>query len=143
MFTVKANIKPIKVTSFDIIGKKDQSSQCMVFTKTGNYRGYERNGSTAIWKRVLNRQVRMSKNSPSNMGNLNSEVYIAAGSTQAFFIWCESEMLYQRGGSQGSAFASDGSITVSQGVGVEELFRDVTDTAKFCGRIRYVLFYAN
>ena len=131
------------MTSFDIIGKKDQSSQCMVFTKSGNYRGYERNGNTAVWKRVLNRQVRMSKNSPSNMGNLNIEINIAHGSTQAFFIWCESEMLYQRGNSQGSAFASDGSITVNQGVGVEELFRDVTDTAKFCGRIRYVLFYAN
>ena len=53
-FTVKAT-RGLTVFSFEIVGNNDGNSQCMVYTRVGDYQGYEKDDSR--WELVLNKDI--------------------------------------------------------------------------------------
>jgi len=108
----------------------------MVYTRAGDYRGYENDDSG--WELVLNKDVAVKRGVRSKLGVMYQEVTIPAGSTQAFYIWCKQGMLYTKATSEGAPFGSDGSLVINEGIGTKKWFEPgQTGNGQYSGWIRY------
>ena len=136
MFTLTAT-EDISVASFDILVKTDGSDSVMVFTRQGSFESYEFNDDG--WELVFNNNVEANKNELTNIGELDQAVSIAAGQTQAFYIWAKKELLYEAGNSPGETFATDGTVSIQQGTALKKAFQQVVGNAKYSGGVWYSL----
>lgn len=136
MFTLTAT-EDISVASFDIIVKKDGSDSVMVFTRQGSYESYEFNDDG--WELVFDNNVDAIKKELTNIGELDQDVSIAAGQTQAFYIWAKKGLLYEAGNSPGETFATDGTVSIQQGTALKKEFQQVVGDAKYSGGVWYSL----
>lgn len=136
MFTLQST-KDISVTSFDIILKKDSSDAVMIFTRQGSFESYEFNNNG--WELVFDNNVDANKKELTNIGELDNDVSIAAGETQAFYIWAKKGLLYEAGDSQGETFATDGVVSIQQGTALKKEFQQEVGSAKYSGGVWYSL----
>jgi len=119
-----------------VVGEKDaDDSKCMVYTRTGDYIGYEQDESG--WELIFQKRLNMKQSEIANLGPLDREVTIPAGSKQAFYVFCAAGIMHTMGDTEGSAFDSDGSIVISEGVSTGKSFQKLTRNARYSGGIRY------
>lgn len=133
MFTITAT-RDLTVFSFDVMSKKDSKTEVLVYTRTGDFGGYEETDSG--WELILEKTIEMEKGELSNLGALDQEVKIPAGSKQSFYVWSKKGMMYSKGNNQGAAFGRDGSLVINEGVATKDLFNKVTGNARYSGWIR-------
>jgi len=134
MFTVNA-ITDLTIFSFDVFGSKHGNGRCVVYTRAGGYQGYE--NSDEGWELILNKDVATTQGGRTNLGTLRHEIRTLAGSTQAFYIWCEKGILYTETTSEGNPIISDFLLILNEGIATDKLFERGADTAEFNGWIRY------
>lgn len=139
MFTIEANARSsVTISSFDVIGRRNIQGKCTVYTRAGDYKGHEEDGSE--WDVIFDKKsVVMKRGGRSKLGALDQEVTIMSGSVQSFYIFCNRGILYAKGDSEGSPSDQDGSLIVKEGVTTRRLFERVGGVAKFSGWIRYAL----
>lgn len=134
MFTIKANTDAT-ITSFDIIGKKDGGGQVVIYT-IDDYQGNEEDDKD--WELLCDKDIALQKNNPVNVGGMDRDVFIKAGSSISFYIWSKKGILYEKGNKQGALFDSDGILEIYEGLGTKNMFNKIDGVAMFSGVIRYV-----
>lgn len=143
MFSVTASVfGEVHIRSLDVVGKKEGSDQCEVYTRPGDFNGYEEDASA--WALVLeNDDVALLRSVPSSLGELDKEVLIPAGSKQSFYIFCARGMLMYRKIDNKNNYAEDGavyadqSVVIHDGVVTKKLFDHVEGNGKYSGGLRY------
>jgi len=126
------------VFSFDFVGKNRGESDCFVLTRPGEYHRHEEDlvDDDGSWQRVFDRRVWLRQNVRTNIRALDEEVRIARGSTQAFYVYCDAEIVSDKAKNEGSPFAENDALVIHEGKGTDK-YHTVTSTQQFRGWIRY------
>lgn len=135
IFTIEAT-KDLTIFSLDILSRRAGDSDIVVYTRPHSYQGYEETNSG--WELIFDKTISVSRGARSNLGALDREVNIPAGSLQSFYVWSGQGQLYSKGNYEGSQFASDDTLVITEGAATRNLFQQVTGNAKYSGWIRYV-----
>lgn len=136
MFTITAS-KQMTVKSFDLVGKKNGVSAVLIYTRPGEYHGYEDDPSG--WELVLDKSVELRRGDQANTGALQRKVTIAQGSSQSFYIFTKRGMQCTKGTGEKNRYASDGALAIFEGIGTKKLFQGSKFDARFSGGVRYEL----
>ena len=122
MFSVVATSKSVTILGMQLHLAESSSNLTMVevYTKQGYFEGFETDIHS--WKRVYFGLVKIkgkSKVTPLVPLNMFTPVNITAGGIQSFYVTSNKpNLLYSRGNSAGSPFASNGEIEVLEGIGM-------------------------
>ena len=120
MFKVEA-LKDVFITSFDIHTLNTGVGAVQVYTRQGDYTGYE--SSSGGWELIYDRSIdQQGRNTLTQLGSLSTPIKILRGSFQSFYIWAERKLVYNIGTSEGSVYASDDSLVFFEGIGVTNPF---------------------
>lgn len=141
MFSVEAT-RDVVVTSFDLYSGSSATAQVQVYTRAGSYKGYEliEDGWTLVFDKGVQQ---FGRSTLSGIGPLTSEVAIAAGSVQSFYIYNANTVMYTLGTTEGNRKAFDESLAFYEGVGITNKFSgntaDLYIPRVFSGVMRYVI----
>ncbi|KAL7533597.1 hypothetical protein ACHAXR_010512 [Thalassiosira sp. AJA248-18] len=136
MFTIQAATSEVIVSSFAIPGKKDGDSDVIVYTRIGDYAGHEED--VGGWEKIYDKKIAVEKGVITNLGKLDRDVRIPAGSSRSFYVYSKKGMLYEKGANKkGIPFGGDGSIVIESGIGTKKLFEEVTGFGQYSGEITY------
>lgn len=121
MFYVEA-MRDIELSSFDFYSAVVTTGEVQIYTRPGQYNGYEID--EAGWSLVYdNPSLTMNgRSTPTLLGDIG--VRIRKGSSQSFFIYTPTKLMYAPGSVEGSLFSYDESVKLYEGIGL---------TAKFSG----------
>ncbi|EED94554.1 predicted protein [Thalassiosira pseudonana CCMP1335] len=139
MFSVEAT-RDVVVTSFDLYSGSSATAQVQVYTRAGSYKGYEliEDGWTLVFDKGVQQ---FGRSTLSGIGPLTSEVAIAAGSVQSFYIYNANTVMYTLGTTEGNRKAFDESLAFYEGVGITNKFSgntaDLYIPRVFSGVMRY------
>ncbi|KAL7554670.1 hypothetical protein ACHAWF_018161 [Thalassiosira exigua] len=142
MFSVDSRVRGVRVTSFDVVGYKEGYNECAVYTRAGDYSGYE--ADITAWELIFHQEVHLLNKVPTNLGVLNKEVLIAAGSTRAFYILCSNGLLYKKenGWEEADPLDTDTSLVINRGLATKKMFANVKGGGQFSGAIKYIASHA-
>ena len=120
MFTVKA-LSDIVITSFDINTMFRIVGEVKVYTKSGDYSGYESVGIG--WNLIYdNASLQMKgRGKPTELDGV-MPVNISRGQYQSFYVWSQEKLVYKRGTQEGAPYVSDDNMIVYEGIGLNGFF---------------------
>ena len=118
MFSIKAK-RDISISSLAINSNSRGYGAVKVYTRAGSYTGHEQ--SSAGWDMVYdNASVKHNRRGQAtDLGDLDSIVFVAKGSTQSFFVTSTQGLVYKGGNEEFAVFESDESIEILEGIGTD------------------------
>ena len=120
MFKVKA-LNDIVITSFDINTMFRVVGEVKVYTRSGDYSGYESVGIG--WDLIYdNTSLQMNgRGKPTELDDV-MPVRLSRGEYQSFYVWSEEKLVYKRGTQEGAPYVSDDNLVIYEGIGLPGLF---------------------
>jgi hypothetical protein len=117
MFDVVA-LRDVSITSFDLYCNRAVTEQLQIYTRQGSYKGHEL--SQDGWTLVYDKMVSLGgRDNLVELDALDSEVEIAEGTRQAFYIFTNGVVLYTGGTREGNLYAADDALGFYEGVGID------------------------
>lgn len=111
--------RDVAIKSFSFFTSDKRQDLIRVYTRSGSYSGHELD--EVDWQLVFAQNVTyQGRQTPTTLKDFDTSVTIRAGTTQAFLIATTSFILYDEGVEEGAAFASDASLTIYDGAGVNQ-----------------------
>lgn len=138
MFDIVAK-NEVQITSFDIDTlDHGEYINAYVYTKVGGYSGHELKPER--WKHIQTARIAsLGENELTRLPKLPNPIVIPAGGRQAFYITLGSpQMQHTDGQEEGRLFASDNSIEIFEGAGIDYPFREKKSAQVWSGRVNYV-----
>eukprot|EP00804_Cyclotella_cryptica_P000077 CCRYP_013734-RC/>CCRYP_013734-RC protein AED:0.05 eAED:0.05 QI:386/1/1/1/0.62/0.55/9/209/1800 len=124
MFWVKSVSRGLEVSSFKFYSWAAQTSLVQVYTRTGQYTGYELDQTG--WELVHEATIDLLGDVTMTELTLSNKVVISSGTIKSFFIWAtQGNIKYDVGTSEGALLGSDSFMEVYQGIGVTSKFSGV------------------
>ena len=112
-----------------------------VYTKTGSYRGYEKN--TPAWKLIATASVKGSGKGQRTLlpeDLFDAPIAVNASNTQAFYVTLTTaQMRYSDGDDLGAVHASSPNLQILQGAGVVYPFRATYQPRVWNGGLLYTV----
>lgn len=120
-FTVKA-MRDVKISSFSINAMKRGNGAVKVFTKKGSYIGFEQD--IHAWELVYDNPsvTHLRRGEQTHLGKFDSEILIARGSAQSFYVTSTNGLVYKTGSQEASMFSSDNALIAYEGIGMMNEF---------------------
>jgi hypothetical protein len=114
MFALKSNCQ-VTVRSFEFYTYNVMNSAIQVYTRVGNYTGYE--FSSAGWAKVYDKTVTyMGQTTLTTLGDLNNGgVQVSNGTVQSFYIVSTNYIMYEKGTGEGKVVSNDGALALHEG----------------------------
>lgn len=140
MFKIKASERDVDIKRFKIVSWTTSTNLIQVYTKAGEYRGFEHNNTA--WELVHDSNVELKGPNSFSDINVSTKVHIPPGVTRSFFIYItDGSMKYHDGSEEGSLLGSDDFIEFYEGVGLTSKFdgtdQNVYSPRRFSGIVRY------
>ena len=122
MFTVSTLNEPLSITSLEFLAGVDNMISVRVFTKIGDYKGYESDKSA--WLKIADASLRSAGNGVGTEipEDLFIPVHMKSNQTRAFYVtMSEPNLVYSETGVKvGRAFATDKFLQINAGAGVAD-----------------------
>ena len=120
MFMVKA-LNDIDITSFDINTMFRVVGEVKVYTRSGDYIGYESDSDG--WDLIYdNTSLQMNgRGRPTKLDDVMA-VNLSRGQYQSFYVWSDEKLVYKRGTQDGAPYVSDDNLVIYEGIGLPGLF---------------------
>ena len=114
MFALKSSCQ-VTVRGFEFYTYNVMNSAIQVYTRVGNYTGYEFNSTG--WAKVYDQTVTyMGQTTLTTLGDLNNGgVQVSKGTVQSFYIVSTNYILYEKGTGEGKVVSNDGALTLHEG----------------------------
>lgn len=137
MFTVKA-LNDIVITSFDINTMFRIVGEVKVYTRSGDYSGYE--SDSEGWNLIYdNASLQMNgRGKPTELDDVMA-VSLSNGQYQSFYVWAEEKLVYKRGTMEGRPFVSDENMIIYEGIGLPGLLLRRFSPRVWSGTVHYTV----
>ena len=122
MFTVSTLNEPLSITSLEFLASVDNMTSVQVFTKTGDYRGYE--SDKGAWLKIADASLRSAGNGLGTEipEDLFSPVHMKHNETRSFYVtMSDPHLVYSKTEvNVGRALSSDKLLQINAGAGVAD-----------------------
>ena len=134
MFTVEAE-RNIVISSLAINGGGRGAGEVKVYTRQGGFTGHVE--SVEGWELVYHNPAvtHNGRGQPTELGDFQRSVFVAGATSQSFFVTSSKNLVYQRGTQEQAECASDGTLTILEGIGTDPTFSALVHTPRIWGGI--------
>ena len=121
MFTVEAQ-QNVVISSFTINSSSRGEGGVKVYTRTGGYVGHVQ--SSEGWELVYDNPsvIHGRRGRYTELGEFQHGIMIAGGASQSFYVTSTKGLAYTQGVQENSPFASDESLSILEGIGMDVAF---------------------